>query len=154
MAIIRVAYFSHNRLDCFNAPMSDRVAEILATSVANNRRDGITGALVYDDKWFAQVLEGSERAVTNAFERILRDERHCDVRLVVMGPILERAFAASPMAVAVRGAENADLFRHHCESDRFDPALMSADRMMLLIEAVVGLATGASRVAWRATSAA
>ena len=137
MGMIRVAYFSRNRLDCFNAPMADRVAEILATSIANNRRDGITGALVYDDKWFAQVLEGGERAVTNAFERILRDRRHNDVTLVALSPVSERRFATSPMACIVHGRDNSDLFRHYGESERFDPSLMTADRLTQLVEALV-----------------
>ena len=156
MVIIRVAYFSRNRLDCFNAPMIDRVAEILAASIANNRRDEITGALLYDDKWFAQALEGGERAVTNTFERILRDQRHCDVTLVAMGPIVERRFAASPMAVVVRGVDNSDLFRHFGESERFDPALMSADRLTQLIEAAVdrSLAGKTPKTRWNASSAA
>jgi hypothetical protein len=138
MVIVRVAYFSRNRLDFFNAPMRDRVSELRATSVAHNRRDGITGALVYDEKWFAQILEGGERVVSNAFERILRDQRHSDVTLVALSPVVERYFGDCPMTCAALGKSNSDLVRHCCDSARFDPPLMSADRLMQLIEAVVG----------------
>ncbi len=82
MILIRLTYFSRNHLDRFNGPMDDRVAEILATSVANNRRDEISGALVYDSKWFAQIIEGREGVVSRTFERILRDQRHADIALV------------------------------------------------------------------------
>jgi hypothetical protein len=41
------------------------------------------------------------------------------------------------MAGVPRGKDNCDVFRHHCESERFDPQLMRADRLGDLIEAVV-----------------
>jgi hypothetical protein len=137
MMLIRLTCFSRNRLDCFAGPMHERIEEILATSLAHNRRDAITGALVYDDKWFAQVLEGSEHAVSTTFERILRDPRHSDVALVTMTPVAERMFGASPMAGVGRNEGNRDLFRHYGESERFDPQLMRADRLSDLITAVV-----------------
>jgi len=156
MILIRLAYFSRNHLDRFNGPMDDRVAEIVATSVANNRRDDITGALVYDSKWFAQILEGCEGVVSRTFERILRDQRHADISLVVMQPINERRFAACPMAAVVHDEDNADLFRHYGESQRFDPSLMRTDRLSDLIEAVMDRSLE-QRAAWTtrgATSAA
>jgi hypothetical protein len=135
--LIRLAYFSRNRLDLRNGPMRDRFAELLSASAANNQRDGITGALIYDSKWFAQVLEGHEQAVSATFERILRDDRHSDVALIGMQPVAERRFAMSAMAGVSRGEDNADLFRHYGENDRFDPQVMRADRLSDLIEALV-----------------
>jgi FAD-dependent sensor of blue light len=136
MILIRLTYFSRNRLDRFNGPMEDRVAELLATAVANNLRDDVTGALVYDPKWFAQILEGSENVVSRTFERILRDQRHADVSLVAMQPITERRFAGVPMAGLVQSEDNADLFRHYGGSRHFDPQLMRAERLFDLIEAL------------------
>jgi hypothetical protein len=137
MILIRLTYFSRNHLDRFNGPMDDRIAEILATSVANNQRDDVSGALVYDPKWFAQTLEGREPVVSRTFERILRDQRHADVSLVAMQPITERCFATFPMAAVVRDEDNADLFRHYGGSRHFDPQLMRPDRLFDLIEALV-----------------
>jgi hypothetical protein len=117
--------------------MQDRIHDILIESVANNRRDDITGALIRDHKWFAQALEGPETLVSATFERILRDPRHCDVRLIKMQPVETRRFGAWWMACVPRSPDNADLFRHHCESECFDPQLMRADRLGDLIEAVV-----------------
>jgi hypothetical protein len=135
MTIVRLTYYSRNRVD--RAGALDRIHDILIESVANNRRDDITGALIHDDKWFAQALEGPEAKVTAAFERILRDPRHSDVRLIRMEAVAERRFAACWMACVARSADNADLFRHHCESECFDPQLMRADRLGDLIEAVM-----------------
>ena len=136
VTLIRLTYFSRNLLDRFNAPMNERVAEIVAASMTNNRRLDITSALIYDNKWFAQSLEGHERAVSSTFERILRDPRHADVSLVAMGPIVERRLDGCPMVGIGQEPENADLFRHYAESARFDPRQMQTERLADLIEAL------------------
>jgi hypothetical protein len=137
MILVRLTYYSRNHIDRLGGPMDDRIHDILIESVANNRRDDVTGALIHDDKWFAQALEGPETMVSATFERILRDPRHSDVRLIKMQPVPARRFAEWWMACVTRSDDNADLFRHHCESECFDPRLMRAERLGDLIEAVV-----------------
>ena len=136
MIIIRLTYYSRNRIDRSGGPMHDLIRDIVSESAANNRRDDITGALIHDDKWFAQALEGPEAMVSATFERILRDPRHSDVRLIKMQPVPTRRFGAWWMACVARSEDNADLFWHHCESECFDPQLMRAERLGDLIEAV------------------
>ena len=140
MILVRLTYYSRNHIDRLGGPTDDRIHDILIESVANNRRDDVTGALIHDDKWFAQALEGPEPAVSATFERILRDARHSDVRLIKMQPVPARRFAAWWMACVARSDDNADIFRHHCESECFDPQLMRAERLGDLIEAVVARA--------------
>ena len=52
---------------------------ILLTSRRNNRRDGVTGALVVRHDIYLQLLEGAPEAITAAFARIRHDDRHSDV---------------------------------------------------------------------------
>jgi len=137
MMLIRLTYFSRNHLDRWYRTIDRGIAEIVATSTASNLRDGITGALIYDRNWFAQVLEGSQSEVSATFERILRDQRHGDVSLVTMQPIARRCYPGSAMVAVPRGEDNHDLFRHHCEGEGFDPRQMRADRLSDLIQAVV-----------------
>jgi hypothetical protein len=149
MIIVRLTYYSRNHVDQFGGPIHDRIHDILLESVTNNRRDDVTGALIHDDRWFAQALEGPETMVSATFERILRDRRHSDVRLIKMQPVSARRFGAWWMACVARSADNADLFRHHCEGDCFDPQLMRADRLGDLIEAVVDRAPSPQgKAAW------
>jgi hypothetical protein len=89
---------------------------------ANNPRDDITGGLIYDAKWFVQVLEDTEQAVSRAFERILRDPRHGVVALVNMQPIKARRFGLWSMAAVPWGKDNAQLFQQSTESNSFDPS--------------------------------
>ena len=152
MMLISLTYFSRNRLAQWYGSANNGIAEILATSAANNLRDGITGVLICDDRWFAQVLEGAETKVSATFERILRDQRHCDVSLVTMQAVSERRYPAFAMLGISRGEDNDDLFRHYGErhygeEDGFDPRQMRADRLSDLIEAVV-LRNAEGRQSW------
>jgi hypothetical protein len=144
MILIRLTFFSRNRLV---RPEAGSVAEILAASRSNNRRDDITAALIHDERWFAQELEGSETALSVTFERILRDRRHADVSLVTMQPVAERRYRDAAMIGVARGGNNDDLFRHYCDGARFDPRSMRADRISDLVEAVVARAAQATNAA-------
>jgi hypothetical protein len=54
---------------------------IYAEAAAFNASAGITGALLYlDDRW-AQILEGGQAAITGLYDRITRDPRHDQVTL-------------------------------------------------------------------------
>ena len=117
-------------------------AKFSEQSVANNRRDNITGALICDHRWFAQVLEGAEGKISATFERILRDRRHCDVSLVTMQPVAKRRYEDFAMVAVCRGEDNGDLFRHYGEGEGFDPREMRADRLADLIQAVVSRNAG------------
>ena len=155
MMIIRLTYFSRNRLGEWYGSSEIGISEILAASVANNLRDCITGALIHADQWFIQTLEGPENKVSAAFERILRDQRHRDVSLVTMQVVPERRYPNIAMTCVARDQDNDEIFRHYGEDERFDPRQMRPDRLSDLIEAVVHRKTGVPT--WtnrRATNAA
>ncbi len=70
---------------------------ILDVSRRNNRRDGVTGMLLYIDRGFLQVLEGPRPAAQETFAHIRRDPRHNAVRVLVEQEIRERLFAGWSM---------------------------------------------------------
>jgi hypothetical protein len=151
MLMMRLIYFSRQRLDQWYDDRERGIAEILAVSVAKNQHDSITGVLIWDDCWFVQALEGAERDVSTTFERILRDQRHRDVSLVTMEAVAERRYPDFAMACVGRNQDNDDLFRHYGEDDRFDPRQIRRDRLSDLNEAVVRRGpTGG--MAWTTTS--
>ena len=61
---------------------------------------GVTGALLFNEDLFAQVLEGPLEAVEQIFEQIQRDQRHSDVTILESGPAVERDFPEWSMAFA------------------------------------------------------
>ncbi len=83
------------------------IQEILASSRANNAKLGITGALLFNSGYFAQVLEGQLNHVEETFERIQRDMRHGDVAVLESVYVPFRDFPEWSMAFASNGVEDA-----------------------------------------------
>lgn len=69
------------------------LASILLTARHYNPLNTITGALVFRDDLYLQLLEGPDAAVRHTYERILRDPRHVDVTLIAETQVSERMFA-------------------------------------------------------------
>ena len=97
-ALHRLVYCSRNAIADAHADVAREVEQILAASRRNNPRDGITGALLYSEGCFAQVLEGPLAAVERTFERIQCDFRHADVIVLEVGPAEARMFGDWSMA--------------------------------------------------------
>ena len=84
----RVIYKSRSRV----ALNWDIVTDILHSSEAYNESHGITGVLLASNTHFLQVLEGNYEDVNAAFMRIVRDERHTDIKLIGFSVIDARLF--------------------------------------------------------------
>lgn len=91
----RLVYRSDSLIDHGNSPALDA---IFRTSVRNNRRDKITGALALPDGKFVQAIEGASANLDGLMVRLRADRRH--ENLVVLGdwPITARLFASWAMA--------------------------------------------------------
>lgn len=76
------------------------VDAIVDWSQRRNLELGVTGALVFTEKRFAQYLEGAAGAVDDLLASILRDPRHRDVNVVLRSPVQRRRFAGWSMAYA------------------------------------------------------
>ena len=75
-----------------------KLYKILVDSRVRNKLADVTGLLVYVDGNFLQVLEGEQDAVSALFEKICRDRRHKDVKVVYKTGIERRTFDAWQMA--------------------------------------------------------
>ncbi len=82
----------------------DDLARLLESSRVANIGTNLSGLLLYRGGRFLQVLEGPESAVRDAIDRIERDPRHRDVRVLVSEPIDERRFADWTMGYEPMGA--------------------------------------------------
>ena len=66
---------------------------LLYHSYSNNQASGITGALIYENNKFGQVIEGFEKDIEVLWQKIQKDCRHKNVRLIESKPISERSFS-------------------------------------------------------------
>ena len=90
--LYRIAYDSVVALP-FGEAGEEELRRVLESAQRRNARADITGVLRYDGAYFLQVLEGPRAAVEATMERIRRDPRHTDIRLLHAGPLEQRDFA-------------------------------------------------------------
>jgi len=95
-----LVYVSRSNLDCSRDSFAASINAILITARANNAERGMTGALLFDEVFFAQMLEGPASAIETTFQRIRRDQRNSDVTLLSFDAVSERRFGEWNMAYA------------------------------------------------------
>ena len=65
---------------------------ILADARTYNPKNNITGALICREDIFLQLLEGPEDKILLTYDRILNDDRHLDIELLVQESCDDRLF--------------------------------------------------------------
>ncbi|WP_380781300.1 BLUF domain-containing protein [Sphingomonas sp. R86520] len=86
----------------------DMIDDILRVSRRNNAAAGITGLLVVGGKRFLQVLEGTDLAIAQTFDRIQRDPRHFAMVNLARQSITERSFGDWAMGYHTGGTTTSD----------------------------------------------
>ena len=104
-----LAYISRNAISENGADMVAEIDAILASARKNNAPRGITGALLFNESCFAQVLEGPSEAVDTTYQTILTDKRHSDVILLHRDRLERRCFPDWSMAFATADPQEDDL---------------------------------------------
>lgn len=136
-ALHRLVYYSRNCIAASPEAMEGQIAQILAASQVNNARVGVTGALMFNQGCFAQVLEGPQSAIEATFERIQQDARHGDVSLLAFGPAEARGFPVWSMAYI--GASDTDKarFQDIAGESGFDLSRLTGERIFEVLHAMV-----------------
>ena len=71
---------------------TEDIRQILDRSRIRNARSDVTGALFLHEGKFLQYLEGDESEADKVYERILKDRRHADCKLIDRRLISARIF--------------------------------------------------------------
>lgn len=80
-------------------PMSEHeMGNLLEQSRKNNKRDNITGCLIYYMGGFIQVLEGDREKVSALYKKIKMDGRHKNIHMFSEDANVERSFPNWGMA--------------------------------------------------------
>ncbi len=117
--VYRTVYCSRNTIEGQPSQREAEIQQILQVARVNNSQSSVTGALLFNSGYFAQVLEGPRSAVERIFERIQRDMRHGDVTVLENGYAEVRDFSEWSMAYV----------RPHSEKEANDAAV-SLDRAL------------------------
>lgn len=97
-----------------NMTLTTLVVLLMQARTLNERHD-VTGALVYGDGQFMQVMEGEEAVVKGLYARVAQDARHYNVRTLAEGPLATRSFAQWSMAFGEVPAEEFEVLRRVAE---------------------------------------
>ena len=101
------------------------LAEILGESERNNRREGLTSALMRHGGQFLQLIEGRRADIDRLMDRLRLDPRHENLRLLSDTPVSGRQFGDWPMILAELTSEGARLLDGD-SLDRLSPARAEA----------------------------
>jgi hypothetical protein len=100
-----LSYHSRNRLIGFTLDQTEALMSILETSRSRNAAAGLTGALMFNEQRFVQILEGEKDAVEETFARIKRDARHTAITVIARGAERRRLFPGWTMAFVGRSRQ-------------------------------------------------
>ncbi|WP_156680081.1 BLUF domain-containing protein [Sphingomonas profundi] len=110
--MLRICYTSEAR----SPDDQQQFAEIVSISAALNKRDGVTGLLLWDGLLFLQALEGPDEAVSECYARIARDVRHFQIRVIFNTEIDHREFGHWSMTQRTLGRENTREFEQEVKA--------------------------------------
>lgn len=112
------------------------VGDILLTSRMYNQKRDITGALLYRNGFFLQILEGNNEAVDDLVSRIRKDVRHTAFTVLYSGEASRRVFPNWSMASVPEDAvTRSPAVFQALESDQIDDD--TARRFLAEVSAVV-----------------
>jgi uncharacterized membrane protein (DUF373 family) len=87
--MIQISYISSA-----TEPLTTReLLALLQSCREHNAANGVTGMLLYGNATFLQVLEGEERVIDDLVERIRKDPRHTDLRILHRNTIERRQYS-------------------------------------------------------------
>lgn len=130
--LMRLTYYSKNRLATPGAPMLGDINAIVRASRRNNARVGVTGVLMIDPLWLLQVLEGERGAVSATLARIVADRRHSDVVIMEAEPVDDRMFRNWWMGLAALRTDESALYTRLGLPAQLAPDKMTASQVGLL----------------------
>lgn len=120
MTLLSLLYVSRSTID--SARAKTVVTNIVETARRVNPKMEITGALLFTEAHFAQILEGPTGAVDTLMKSIAADTRHREILIVDRLPVQSRSFDQWSMAYfgRVRFVERhiTDLIEMPSSSDR------------------------------------
>ncbi|WP_018878017.1 BLUF domain-containing protein [Thioalkalivibrio sp. ALE28] len=134
-AILQLVYASRAtfRENTSSQGIEPEVSRILMQSRQNNPRSGIVGALYYGDGHFFQCLEGEPEAVRGTLERIRRDDRHEEVRVLREQSLESPGFGEWSMKYVPAAGDVRQLLQRFGQRE-FDPFTFDDERIDAMLD--------------------
>ncbi len=112
----------------------DDLDQIIESACKNNAELGVTGALVFSNKYFLQVLEGGRSEVNTVYHKILADKRHYEPTLLDYSEISQRMFHEWEMKLFLETNINRKTNIKYFSQENFDPYEISGKTAAKLLQ--------------------
>jgi hypothetical protein len=133
---------------------TDELEEILQHARGSNAAKGITGALIYVDGIFLQILEGEAGVVQELMARISKDLRHETVTVLKEGVVASASFSdwrmAYVSATAAQVANWAGLNASTAIPEVLTDMRQDPDRTSLLAQGILSVLTSGPKAQTKA----
>lgn len=137
MYLSHLIYYSKIALNHGHRGAFKEIKGILQKAAEYNVEHGITGGLLFNQVYFAQIIEGDRKVITETFCRIAKDPRHEELVLLEVRPIMKRRFDSWNMGFAGKSDVAQKLYVKYGASEEFNPAKMTADSLRGFLEEVI-----------------
>jgi len=118
--VSRIIYCSRSRLTGGPSEIEAQIRKILAKARIFNKKVHLSGAMSFNESYFAQVLEGADKDLLPLLYKIRRDERHTDMKVLLREENTPRIFSTWSMAYVAALAGSG---RHPLSYFSFEAAL-------------------------------
>ena len=116
MQLTRLVYASHH-----GGTSEEALRDIFDRSCFNNEKDGITGLLIAGEEDFLQLLEGGRTEVAECMMRIMKDDRHQRIRILLAGETGSRLFSEWSMRCMTTAQIPQEIQDRYWVNGTFDP---------------------------------
>jgi hypothetical protein len=137
--IVRLVYASRATFKPFgivntkDGSIYEDIANILETSRKENLTYQLVGMLYYGHGYFFQCLEGTQSSIDRLYEKLLKDSRHTDLKILAVHAIDKLGFSGWEMKFATIDQEIRTFLKSH-NMARFDPYKFDPDMTDTLVK--------------------
>lgn len=134
MSLHRIVFYSRNETTFNAGSMRDFVRGVLESCSRHDHLSGLTGALLFNEHFFVQVMEGDPASLSEKLWTLAKDDRHSLMVLLQAGEITKRSFVTWSVGYAGRSPALDRIYLAHGPTAKLDPMNMSASGVTDLIE--------------------
>lgn len=133
MYLFRLSFYSDNNMGGGERPVSGEIKAILAACNRYTLASGITGALVFNERYFVQVMEGERSLLSRTLWSVASDPRQKNMVLLSAAPVNERLFLGWSVGYAGHSEYADALYLRHAIIGALDPTRMTAESVENLV---------------------
>jgi hypothetical protein len=101
------------------------IKEILLSCTTYDSASGLSGTLLFNERYFVQSMEGERSLLTNQVVKIAEDSRQSGLTIISFTPIATRMYPGWTVAYAGRNDAMDSLYFRHSVIGELDPVRMT-----------------------------